>query len=52
VPGGYAAGIERGRFVELDYDLRREHDRMIGVVRAVYAAKDRKKLVAAYGVEL
>jgi hypothetical protein len=52
VPAGYGAGLARGRFVELDHDLRREHDRFVGVARAVYQDKDRTRLVAAYGVEL
>lgn len=52
VPAAYAGGLARGRFVELDYDLRKHHGRSIGVARAIYTKKDRARLVAAYGVEL
>jgi hypothetical protein len=52
VPAAYADKLAKGAFVELDYDLRREHDTFIGMPRAVYKDKQRKQLVAAYGVGL
>jgi hypothetical protein len=52
VPAAYADKLTRGAFVELDYDLKRSHDKSIGMPRTIYKDKSRAKLVAAYGVQL